>query len=85
VFLVEGRKMVEEALGSGFEIDLLACTEEFAFNHPQLPDKTKELVVADAESIRKASLQKIRKTFWLSSGNQKPGQPYSGIGTGACA
>ncbi len=58
VFLVEGRKMVEEALGSGFEIDLLACTEEFAFNHPQLPDKTKELVVADAESIRKASLQK---------------------------
>lgn len=56
VFLVEGNKMVDEALASGFEIELLVGTENFLIGK-QLNDKAiGEIVEADKDSIKKASL-----------------------------
>lgn len=56
VFLVEGNKMVEEAIRSGFEIELLVCTSEFANQHPEINNRVKELIETDNESLSKASL-----------------------------
>lgn len=56
VFLVEGNKMVEEAIRSGFEIETLVCTSEFANQHPEINNRTKELIETDNESLSKASL-----------------------------
>ena len=56
VFLVEGNKMVEEALRSGFEIELVVCTLDFADQHPEITNYNAELIVTDKESISKASL-----------------------------
>lgn len=56
VFLVEGNKMVEEALRSGFEIELVVCTSGFADQNPELSNYDAELIVTDSESISKASL-----------------------------
>lgn len=56
IFLVEGNKMVEEAIRSGFEIELLVCTSEFANQHPEISIRAKELIETDNESISKASL-----------------------------
>jgi TrmH family RNA methyltransferase len=55
-FLVEGNKMVEEAIRSGFEIGLLACTSSFAQSHPEIYQLSTELIVTTEESIAKASL-----------------------------
>jgi TrmH family RNA methyltransferase len=56
VFLVEGNKMVEEAIRSGFEIEFLACTSGFADLHPEISNRAKEWVETDSETISKASL-----------------------------
>lgn len=56
VFLVEGNKMVEEAIRSDFEIDFLVCTSDFAYQHPEINRRAKELIETDSESISKASL-----------------------------
>jgi TrmH family RNA methyltransferase len=56
VFLVEGNKMVEEAIRSGFKIELLVCTSEFANQHPEINNRVKELIETDNESLAKASL-----------------------------
>lgn len=56
IFLVEGNKMVEEAIRSGFEIELLACTSDFAAQHPKINNHVNELIETDSESISKASL-----------------------------
>ncbi len=56
VFLVEGNKMVEEAIRSGFEIELLVCTSDFVNNHPEISNREKELIETDNESLSKASL-----------------------------
>ncbi len=56
VFLVEGNKMVEEAIRSGFEIELLVCTTDFVNQHPNIEKRTKELIETDNESISKSSL-----------------------------
>lgn len=56
VFLVEGNKMVDEALASGFEIELLVGTKNFLYGK-QLADKAiGEIVETDKDSIKKASL-----------------------------
>lgn len=55
-FLVEGNKMVEEALRSDFDIELVVCTPDYANEHPELSKRTAELIVCDNESIAKASL-----------------------------
>lgn len=57
LFLVEGNKMVEEALDSDYPIDSLICTSEFLDQHPTAQQKAFELIEADPDSIRKASLQ----------------------------
>ena len=55
-FLVEGNKMVEEAMRSGFEIELVVCTSGFADQHPEMDSHTTEIIITDSESIAKASL-----------------------------
>lgn len=56
VFLVEGNKMVEEAIRSSFKIELLVCTSDFANQHPEVNNTGIELIITDSESISKASL-----------------------------
>jgi len=56
LFLIEGNKMVEEALRSEYEIVTLVCTVQFADQHPEIRSKAKELIEADRDSIQKASL-----------------------------
>lgn len=56
VFLVEGNKMVEEAIRSGFEIELIACTLAYADQHPGINAHATEVIITDNESIAKASL-----------------------------
>lgn len=56
LFLVEGNKMIEEAIHSGFEIELLVCTSDFAIQHPEINRCSNELIETDTESISKASL-----------------------------
>ena len=56
VFLVEGNKMVEEAIRSGFQIELLVCTPGFAAQHPEINTQATELIETDSESLSKASL-----------------------------
>lgn len=57
LFLVEGNKLVEEALASEFRIESLICTSGFSEQHPEIRSKTVEIIETDPESIRKASLQ----------------------------
>ena len=56
LFLVEGNKMVEEAINSNFNIALIACTSEFLAQHSGLKQRTEEWIETDKESIHKASL-----------------------------
>lgn len=56
LFLVEGNKMVEEALRSEYQIETLVCTAQFAGQHPEIQSKAKEIIEADRDSIQKASL-----------------------------
>jgi len=56
LFLVEGNKMVEEALRSEYKIETVVCTAQFAVQHPEIRSKAKEIIVADRDSIQKASL-----------------------------
>ena len=56
LFLVEGNKMVEEALRSDFQIETLICTTEFISKYLQSNSKINELIETDSEQIQKASL-----------------------------
>lgn len=56
LFLAEGNKMVEEAIRSDFEIELIACTSDFLSQHPEIKTRTTEWIETDKETIRKASL-----------------------------
>ena len=55
VFLAEGNKLVEEALFSDFEIELLVATEEF-MSERNIASTAFEIITTDRESIKKASL-----------------------------
>lgn len=57
-FLVEGDKLVLEALQSNFEISLICCTEEFSKNNNISNDSSHELIIAKPDEIQKASLLK---------------------------
>jgi TrmH family RNA methyltransferase len=56
LFLVEGNKLVKEALRSKFSIETLVCTSEFLQSHPEISNRAQEIIETDSESIRKASL-----------------------------
>ena len=56
VFLVEGNKLVEEALVSGCEIELLVATETFLLDKNVGSHVASEFIVADWDGIKKASL-----------------------------
>ncbi len=56
LFLVEGNKMVEEALRSEYQIETLVCTAQFANQHPEIRSRAKEIIETDRDSIQKASL-----------------------------
>lgn len=56
LFLVEGNKMVEEALRSEFEVETLICTSEFLQSHPEISNRAQEIIETDRQSIHKASL-----------------------------
>ncbi len=56
LFLVEGTKMVEEALRSDYKIETLICTSEFLLQNPAAKYKAKELLETDSITIQKASL-----------------------------
>ena len=63
LFLVEGNKMVEEALRSEFQVELLVCTSTFLDLNSDLSGLANELIETDSESLHKASLmQKDRKS-----------------------
>lgn len=76
LFLVEGNKMVEEALRSDFKVETLVCTSGFLHLHPQIRSKVNELIEVNNVSIRKASLlQNPQDSMALISqpANIKPG------------
>lgn len=56
LFLVEGNKMVEEALNSEFGIESLIGTPEFLGKHSGKHYRALEVIETDRESIQKASL-----------------------------
>ncbi len=56
LFLVEGNKMVEEALRSDYQIESLVCTTEFLQFHPEIQLRVQELIETDKDLIQKASL-----------------------------
>jgi len=56
LFLVEGNKMVEEALRSEFQVELLVCTSTFLDQNSDLSGLANELIETDIESLHKASL-----------------------------
>lgn len=76
LFLVEGNKMVEEALRSDFKVETLVCTSGFLHLHPQIRSKVNELIEVNNVSIQKASLlQNPQDSMALISqpANIKPG------------
>lgn len=56
LFLVEGNKMVEEALRSDFTVESLVCTPEFLANSPETIRKANEIIETDRNTLQKASL-----------------------------
>jgi len=56
LFLVEGNKMVEEALRSEFQVELLVCTSTFLDQNSDLSGLANELIETDFENLQKASL-----------------------------
>ena len=56
LFLVEGNKMVEEALRSEFQVELLVCTPTFLDQNSAISGFANELIETDIESLHKASL-----------------------------
>ncbi|MFA5326674.1 MAG: RNA methyltransferase [Prolixibacteraceae bacterium] len=56
LFLVEGNKLVEEALRSEFKIETLICTSEFLLQNPEAKYKAQELVETDSSTLQKTSL-----------------------------
>lgn len=57
LFLIEGTKLVEESLLSGFRIHSLISTPEFKENHFEASHSNFDWIESDSETIRKASLQ----------------------------
>lgn len=57
LFLIEGIKMVEEALRSDCPIQTLVCTSTFLEQYPEAATKVGELIETDTATIQKASLQ----------------------------
>ena len=74
-FLIEGNKMVEEAIRSEFEIELLVCTSEFANQHTGIGKRVKELIETDSESISKASLLQNPQNAMAIVGQPKLASP----------
>ncbi|MFV0378001.1 MAG: TrmH family RNA methyltransferase [Mangrovibacterium sp.] len=56
VFLVEGDKLVTEALQSGFRLKLLCATPGFLLEHSLLIGTKIEVIETDADELKKASL-----------------------------
>lgn len=56
VFLVEGNKLVGEAIHSDFKIELIACTSDYADQFQNLSNRSGELIITDNETLAKASL-----------------------------
>lgn len=56
LFLAEGNKMVEEAIRSKLEVETIVCTDSFLSQHPEAGERAAEVIVTDADTIRKASL-----------------------------
>jgi TrmH family RNA methyltransferase len=56
VFLVEGNKMVEEAIRSDFKTEMIACTANYAAQFKNLENRCGELIITDNELLAKASL-----------------------------
>jgi TrmH family RNA methyltransferase len=57
LFLVEGNKLVEEAIDSGYRIHSLICTSGFLAHH-NITHSVDEIIETDTENIQKASLLK---------------------------
>jgi len=58
LFLVEGNKMVEEALRSDYQTETLVCTPAFAESVSEIQFNASEIIETDKDSIQKASLLK---------------------------
>lgn len=56
LFLVEGNKMVEEALRSDFTVETLIGTSGFLSRQPDIQQQVGEVIETDSESIQRASL-----------------------------
>jgi len=57
LFLVEGNKMVDEAIRSKYSIETLVCTSQFLDQHTINQEGIKEIIETNVESIQRASLQ----------------------------
>lgn len=57
LFLVEGNKMVDEAIRSKYSIETLVCTSQFLDLHTINQEGIKEIIETNVESIQRASLQ----------------------------
>jgi TrmH family RNA methyltransferase len=56
LFLVEGDKMVNEAIRSGFAVELICATEAFLISNSVPPDAAGEIIRVTHDELEKASL-----------------------------
>lgn len=64
VFVVEGVKMAEEALRSGFTIRTICATSQWLDQHPHLPAEA-EVQEVDGASLERLSLMKTPNEVWM--------------------
>jgi TrmH family RNA methyltransferase len=75
LFLVEGNKMVEEALHSEFQVELIVCTAAFLDQHSNGISAAHEIIETNHENLQKASLLKNPQdalALVRQSSNSKP-------------
>ena len=84
LFLIEGNKMVEEALRSEFKIETVICTPQFADQHPEMQSRAKEIIEADRDSIQKASLLQNPQEALAIVMQPEPNTPELNLKTELC-
>lgn len=84
LFLVEGNKMVEEALRSEYQIETLVCTTLFANQHPEIQSRANEIIETDRDSIQKASLLQNSQEALAIVMQPEPNTPELNLNTELC-
>jgi len=79
MFVAEGNKLVDEALSSGFPIELLVCTEEYFSGKNFDPTAIKEWIITDKESVKKASQLQAPQDALVVMGQFEPSKEQTDI------